>query len=98
MAYEESGNKELIKSITSELEKKGLNISLINTFFSGNYKWDLLDNITLIALVKSAYEVLKWEVLNPTILFSDQLLNEYQVYKVEKEDKIDIIEFPNMQL
>lgn len=97
MVYEEINNKDLIDNIVKEFNSKGINSALVNTLFSGSYKWDLLDNMTLIALVKSAYEILKWELLNPSNLFSDQLLNEYQVFNIEEEKKIDIIELDNMQ-
>ena len=83
----------MLKALQKEFYNKGLNTLILNNIFEEETRWDLVDEVTQIAFIQTAYNILKLNELNPQEIFSEQALNEYQMFKGEREDIVDILKF-----
>ena len=88
-----TNNKDLLKALQKEFYNKGLNTLILNSIFEEETRWDLVDEKVQIAFIQTAYNILKLNELNPQEIFSEQALNEYQMFKGEREDIVDILKF-----
>lgn len=85
---------DLLREVTQEFEKKGLNIKTIQLLLNEQLNLTSLTENELIAICKVAQDNLGWKDLNPKLYFSEVTLAQYE-NKVKVEEKVDVVELKN---
>ena len=92
---ENNKDLKLVKKITVEFERKGLNANVPRMLFEGDLDVIQLNKIEMIGLASCLYEITKLQIYNPSSYFTTIELDEYNLMAIVPETRLQQVIFPH---
>ena len=92
---ENNKDLKLVKKITVEFERKGLNANVPRMLFEGDLDIIQLNKIEVIGLASCLHEITKLQIYNPSSYFTTIELDEYNLMAIVPETRLQQVIFPH---